>query len=440
MNAFSITKSKKIIFLVVVICTTTFAPIPLGHFKGTYSVLNDTAKRFSILAGAELVLSGKLEKLSIESQNNLNCNTGLLQGLFKHQDGYLGPTNATHSPVPYITPTGIAKLLVYIETQQPEAFISDLSNSIVEIVKPAKKPAVLKQTVAKNIKKLLRNAQACLANNGPTHTLILGLLYQKIKQKHDVLNYMLEVNNYIPIFNNPDFAQSSDLQAAWLADNYQNNCENLGQDYESVTLAPLIKKLYQSDLPPQATQSLYAATSGSNLKPAADCVETALRGLFNILLYNPESHVFDCARLPSTLHPSPEFYNCYAGARLKPKSVNDICTDQGQGQQWMNVLSNHPEGEYKENTYDLYPRKESLLRVLSKILGTQAHDFAELCTQLSSENIAVHVKNHSIIETVWSPHTDIFTIDFTDKTTHNHRNYTLTLNLAPDYHSWLDIS
>ena len=439
MNEFLITKSKKIILFIVALNQNILAPIPLGHFKGTYSVLNDSAKRFSILAGAEFVLSGKLETISLESKKNPNRASGLLQALFKHFEGYLGPARAPHSPIPYITTTDIARLIVYIETKQPETFISDLSNSIVTIANPAKKPTVFKQTVAKNIKKLLRGAQASLEDNGPSHEMILSLLYQKIKEKHDVLLYMLEVNNHIPIFNNPDFAKSKDLQAAWLADNYQNYCEHLSDDYESVTLAPLIKKLYQSDLPPQVTQSLYAPLGKIT---QLDCVEAVLRGFFNVLLYNPELHLFDTTRLPNTLQASQEFYNFYSDIRIKPESVNDIRTAEGQGQMWMNLLSGHPEGEYKENTYNLYPRKESLLRILNKILGTQVHDFGELCTQLSSEKITVQVKNHRIIETEWSPQTDIFTIDFSDKSTDNHRNHTITLNFAPDFcpHSWLEFT
>lgn len=412
--------------LVFTIYQTILAPIPLYKLNNSYTMLSEQAKRFSIIHGAAMLRSGQLEQLFVTTPTPHHSTSDLLNLIFYRYEGYFGASTAPDNPVRYFSVTDIAQFITSVETAQPiqDSFITKLRDTIMQLA-----PDVHKRNIVKNLNKLFRTAHACIQDNGPFNAIILGYLFYKIKEKHDILDYMLEINKQISLFENPDFAQSQELQQYWLADNTPG-------DYETTVLAPLINTLYCAEQPPRTEQTYYAP---ANNIPQPDCVEASMRGFFNFLLYNPHTHIFDLSRLPAHLQPSPGFCNFYSGARLRPESVNDICTPDGQGQQWMNLLSHHTCGEYKQSFYELYPRKNSILRVINKIVGTTAQNLSEFCTQLSSPIISLHVKNHVTIPTEWSDNTDIFTIDFNDTHFDNPRNYTLTLNLAPDYHSWLEI-
>jgi len=76
----------------------------------------------------------------------------------------------------------------------------------------------------------------------------------------------------------------------------------LAQHYEQTLLSIKAQMLWTSPIPPIITPSgaVYMLSDGIHTERAPDCMETAFRNFFNIILYNAESNLFDTQRLITT--------------------------------------------------------------------------------------------------------------------------------------------
>jgi len=98
-----------------------------------------------------------------------------------------------------------------------------------------------------------------------------------------------------PVYTKKDYLQfNQDLDAI----KPDMRKQYMAQHYEQTILAIKAQMLWTSPIPPIITPSgaVYTLSDGTHTERSPDCMETAFRNFFNLILYNAESSMFDTQR------------------------------------------------------------------------------------------------------------------------------------------------
>jgi hypothetical protein len=180
------------------------------------------------------------------------------------------------------------------------------------------------------------------------------------------------------IFNNPDI-----LNAEWDKDIFMSgdvaqfrnaltfnatDTEQLRRSYEHIIYLGLLPGRYPK-VAGYSTAFYSYNESGQNKQVTfADCMETTLRNLTNIILYNPETQEFDVSKIKNTpTQQLQDFYRAFKSAT----SVEDSAAHNA----WTAVVENIPFVSYNRETedktikYELNPSLKNIILVFNHIFG-----------------------------------------------------------------------
>ncbi len=217
-----------------------------------------------------------------------------------------------------------------------------------------------------------------------TDAIVLGIVYKiagdskvVLRSFYEKLNEML-VDSGDSIFNDPDI-----FKKEWVDDTFKpgdvaqlrdalafnaTDTEQLRRSYEDIVYLGLLPGRYPK-VAGYSTASYSYNESGQNKQVTfADCMETTLRNLTNIMLYNPETQEFDVSKIknPPTQQLQ-DFYRAFKSAT----SVEDSAAHSA----WTAVVENIPFVSYNRETedktikYELNPSLKNIILVFNHILG-----------------------------------------------------------------------
>ena len=182
--------------------------------------------------------------------------------------------------------------------------------------------------------------------------------------------------------------------------------------YEHVILMVKGYHVWESPMPPIITgaQVTYIHPKGNQTQRFSDCVETAFRNFFNIILYNPITGTFDIQRLINSaphdtnqlvLQPSKPLINFYQ----KNPSVTDLQASELYNA-WTQVVENLPGVTYVEPSnfaqsdrfYNIQSSLPNMLKICNHLLFGNQPSFDQLsrdaqldliCAQVSHDNFVL---------------------------------------------------
>lgn len=218
-----------------------------------------------------------------------------------------------------------------------------------------------------------------------TEQILLTLLWKianprdTAQPKQDFIDYFNELDTLINTKNlktwtiaNPYSKQNYEQFNKQLATIHKTKLAGfMLENYEKTILAVKGYSVWESPLPPiiSGAQVTYIHPDGKQTKPFSDCVETAFRNFFNIVLYDGITSSFNINRLidtaqkdttPIALQPSKNLINFY---HKYPNVINLQASELYNS--WTQVIENLPDVVYVEPTE--FAQKERFYNVKSSL-------------------------------------------------------------------------
>ncbi len=213
-----------------------------------------------------------------------------------------------------------------------------------------------------------------------TLMMLTAVLYLKFDiKKQEMINYLvaLQAGMGDGVFTS---LLTREKQEELVALEYSDQELNTGSfEKEKAMVRDINSKNFSSNVSPQVLQGRYGF---NNHRAVANCAETALNDLLNIIAYNDVEKKFTVTMLPEAVQSSlsPRFRAFYEKYN-DPKKVNIPEVQQA----FMNMVSGIDGIEYVDGkNYEIEPTIENLLKVVNYLLGINAGTWQELGSLLST--------------------------------------------------------
>ena len=390
-----VTLKKTKLFLSIILCflpSSVFAIEP-AYIKGTYLPVRPDLKHLSPIMGCMFWEGGVIRKYYEMGYltEKANKNDWLAQGdglirlvhaLFNVVEGSFGVSTNLSYPAAHFSVKTVAKIIAALEkarTQKQQLTAESIKNIIendedfkqsVEATKAkyqaTKDPRLDTQRLSGKSGRsprvgycrTLELSQAIVdAFNVPpniypefsVYSILLAFMYRKAINKQEFLDYFNILNREIDstVFTPTELPQN------WLANNFQesdlvriknelqenvvnqNNLEILKDKlYEEAVYGQIISKFYKGSLPKVAQYKTVVFESLS----FSDCMETTLRNLCNIILYDEQASTFDLSKVPEVNFDSR--FSAFYQNPVNKQAVNVEALFAHQD--WVIVVENQP--------------------------------------------------------------------------------------------------
>jgi hypothetical protein len=364
--------------------------IHTDSIKGFYRKLMPSARHLSPIHGIGLIEGNFLKNL-YKFGNKDDATTQLVAdqkyGIFHLRGGIVWPTRKKSNPGCSLSPEVLGAIIGSLE----KGILSTSKSEIVSAIRQShyqKTGSAISSTKVNMLMGLIEDsANECDRNNkkstylpGTTQQILLAYLYKKSNDKSDMIRYLKSLEKYISV----TFGASE--YAALLHDSYTSdalsedvplNTSLLQDRYEQVIYRFLKAKDLNPIYPKLVEQSLY---SYKTQPLVADCMESSMRSVCNVLLSDTTSSFFNLDILPKNLklHPSlKKFYTDF--------NSFEVINNEAAGQAWMNMVSDIEGMVYKHQNYELRAHERNVIPLCNHLFGTTAETLCELSEQLSDE-------------------------------------------------------
>lgn len=359
------------------------------EFKHLYEQLTPQAKPFSPIHGAALIETGALEKMWLYGPAE-DVVAQLVRALFYKQESQFKPTELKSAAAYALNPDILGLVMGVIASDRLQD--PSVRKYIISQWRTEYKTITSGDEISfKKVDELLNLIELAYKENPiMTRSVLLSFLYMKANNKHDLIHYLESVEVYIPVFeNDPHFDYEKMLDAKYTINDYEAFEEEISGapaesaltgSYEKATATIIHQKKYGALYPPKIVRSRYGF---KNQIDRPDCVETALRDLWNILLFYPITNSFDVSLLSTTRIPAQALVNFYELQRTA-----DMVNDQKVGQAFMNMVSGLPGISYRQSDYELTASDtaNNFLALTNQFFGTDALNLRELGEMLSNQD------------------------------------------------------
>lgn len=234
-------------------------------------------------------------------------------------------------------------------------------------------------------------------NSARSILLALCALKADLTSEHDMVNYFSAVNH---VKNQCVISHEASKKNALLSKknythkDYTNFKDKAGKIKPRKTMdfvakkcelaigAMLNAKRNISLYPPVVVRGMYGY-QGQHARPS--CIETAFHDLFNILLYNHETQLFDLSYLPTGLPLNKAFKSFYENYK-DPHHSNLILV----GQAFMDIVSGIDGVDYyQQKNYELNSNPDNFLKIANHLFGIQALSLSDLGAIVSDHRRAI---------------------------------------------------
>lgn len=271
------------------------------------------------------------------------------------------------------------------------------------------------------IKEALNEETEGLFPEGTTFQILLAFLYLRSDTTNDLKNY-------------------SDALSAYLKNNVTHMCGNTAWNPDISRM--LIQKIFQKkdvrERPPAL--SWKRKVQYKNNKPISNCCETVVREFLNGLLFDPETQQFNCERLPEKIRKkiplaTAYFYSNHTSAHL------DAANNQQAHEDWMHVVSDLANIEYRRETHEINPDLINIMHCLASICGINFSKNKFLSTEALLRWLCQKLSNDSLYTLKFKDYfykKDMATLFFEISYIKNQEisNHTFTLYIKKD-HAWI---
>lgn len=419
-----------------------WSPQHLGSL--TNNLTRPIPVQFLPIHGAAIAKSPILENMLLVDPNNSDVFVKITHSLL-YQTNPSEPVRVTNnkSMAAYALEP---ELLGYVMGALEKGNLAQDRTKIVDLwqKKYQEKAGETKKLSHKKINELLDLfIQGFQENKENLFSLLLGFLYLKAQpdNNHDMIHFLKGLNTYVPLgfavdkslyqsFENPNestYSSKDYNQFKTRLFSIKNAAARINYAQENLPLAIstlLEEKRKLSAYPPK---TIFGSYSYQNRSAVSNCSESAIRDLWNNLLYDKESQKFNISLLPSNLvinNIMKEFYQEY--------QTIDSINRYKSGQAFMNLISNIPGVSYAQGNYELRSQdsEKNIINLFNHFFGTKSSDLAELSSQLSDEKRTI-----SFTKDFSNPNTKKIIMLIDDHAKNEKRTITLCFSTR---HSWTE--
>lgn len=435
--------------------------------KGTYAPLTETAQAVSPVHGAAKYTSGALQRMYDIKSNTPSIR--LVQELFYKDGPQFRPTQNKSKAGYSLSPSVIGLILGALEVDKLKE--NDVRENIINQWRNEHKGltngAAITRTKVQAVIDLILEVYTEDKNVG--RSILLAFLYAKCDPTttHDIIHYLSSLNTYIPVFKDfsleefkkksvslekitpmkkyfAQFDTNTSLSAREteqytqeeyalverylqaMADKTKKMQFSVVGGFEEVVSLIINNEVALSKYPPQVIQGSYGYNNGWRVP---DCVETAIRDFFNILLYNHLTQSFDFSLLPDHLVINDKLKTFFENN----KTVYSINTPSA-GQDFMNLVSNIPNIIYGSGNYELKAADftSNFINLCNLFFGITAQTIQEVGTLLSDQKRTINI----VYNQATNENTKIIFITIHDKKDNTKRYLQLKFNAN---HAWIEV-
>ncbi len=434
--------------------------------KGVYTPLTETAQAVSPVHGAAKYMSGALQRMYDIKSNTPSI--VIVQELFYKDGPQFRPTQNKSKPGYSLSPSVIGLILGALEADKFKE--GDVQANIITQWRNEHKAltngASISRSKVQAMLDLIFEVYSEDKNNG--RAILLAFLYAKSDptNTHDMIHYLSSLNTYVLVFKDfslEEFKKKSvslekmtpmkkyfvkqdntvlseqeteqytqeeyslvERYLKAMADKREKMQFSLVGGFEETVSLIINNEVALSKYPPQVIQGSYGYNDQLR-RP--DCVETAIRDFFNILLYNPETQSFDFSFLPHQLVINDKLKTFFENN----KTVFSITTPSA-GQEFMNLVSNIPGITYGSGNYELSaaPFVSNFIKLCNYFFGITAQTVQEMGTLLSDQRRRITI----VYNEASNENTKIIFVTIHDKVD-NTKQY-LQLKFRPN-HAWIEV-
>ncbi len=394
--------------------------VHVAELAGSYQSLKEKELHFSPIHGAAFEFTGELEKLYNRAEKEPDLATHqLVRALFFRQQFSIRQTVSLSMPAVALTPDLLAKILFHLDnsTLASELIREKIVNEWREKFKHITKSRISHRKINELIEMILLSKKENSANKNHirlTEVVLLCFLYHKVTGRDDIILFLKTLHDLGDVLQQDElFAlrhkdESITSRCNLYPFTFKNSKKNELVNYEEKLLAWM-----SSDL----SRVAVASYSYQDQPAVPNCVEASYHNLFNLLLYNAETRLFDFKLLPNTLKPHPRLIQFYEEQNFSCRHVNS----RKVGSAFMKMLSGHDCLSYHKNDYELNATTKNFLPIMNLFFGCKAKSLFELSEIFSDKyrqvnfNLSIGECSESISITLRMPNKDpmFFSILFT---------------------------